>query len=60
MHHPKVVQSPFLNYCLKVKIDGHTKPKIVPNVLLQVSVQKPHNSLVSDPVDDKIKEARDA
>ena len=25
MHHPQVVQSPIFNYCLKVKIDGHTE-----------------------------------
>ena len=26
MHHPQVVQSPIVNDCLKVKIDGHTEP----------------------------------
>ena len=29
MHHPQVVQSPIPNDCLKVKIDGHTKLKLV-------------------------------
>ena len=49
MHHPKVVQSPIFNYCLKVNIDGHTRPQIVPKLLLQVSVRELRNSLVSDP-----------
>ena len=26
MHHPQVTQSPIVNDCLKVKIDGHTEP----------------------------------
>ena len=30
MHHPQVVQSPAVNDCLKVKIDGHTEPQLVP------------------------------
>ena len=40
MHHPQVVQSKILNYCLNVNIDGHTGPQIVPKMLLQVSVQE--------------------
>ena len=39
MHHPKVVQSPIFNDFLKVKIDGHTEPQLVPKLLLQVSVK---------------------
>ena len=30
MHHPQVVQSPIVNDYLKVKIDGHTEPQLVP------------------------------
>ena len=30
MHHPQVVQSPIVNICLRVKIDGHTEPQLVP------------------------------
>ena len=37
VHHPQVVQSPIANYCLKVKIDGHTEPQMVPKLLLRVS-----------------------
>ena len=60
MHHPQFVQSPILNVCLKMNIDGHTRPKIVPRLLLQVPAQELHNILVSDPLDGGIKEARDA
>ena len=60
MYHPQVVQSPIFNDCLKVNIDGHTEPKIVPKLLLQVSVRELHNSLGSDSVDGVLKEARDA
>ena len=31
-HHPQVVQSPIVNYCLKVKIDGHIGPQLVPKL----------------------------
>ena len=48
MHHPQVVQSPIFNDCMKVKIDGHTEPQLVPKLLLQVSVRELHNNLVSD------------
>ena len=60
MHHPQVVQSPIVNDCLKVKIDGHTEPQLVPKLLLQVSVRELHNNLVSDTEDGGLKEARDA
>ena len=30
MHHPQVLQSPIFNDFLKVNIDGHTRPQIVP------------------------------
>ena len=58
MNYPKVLRSPIFKYCLKVNIDGHTKPPNFPQLLLQVSVQELHNSLVSDPVDSGLKEAR--
>ena len=48
MHYPQVVQSPIVNDFLKVKIDGHTKPQLVPNRLLQLSIRELHNNLVSD------------
>ena len=47
MHHPQVVQSPIVNDCLKVKIDGHTEPQLVPKLLLHVSIRELHNNLVS-------------
>ena len=34
MHHPQVVQSPIFNDCLKVKMDGHTKPQLLTKLLL--------------------------
>ena len=60
IHHPKVFQSPIFNDCLKVNIDCHTEPQLVPKWLLRVSVRELLNSLVSDPVDGGLKEARDA
>ena len=55
MHHPQVVQSPIVNGCLKLKIDGHTEPKLVPKFLPQVSIKELHNKLVSDTDDGEIK-----
>ena len=57
--HPQVVQSPISNYCLKVVLDDQTEPQLVPKLLHQVSVIEPHNSLVSDPNDGGLKDARD-
>ena len=37
----------------------HTEPQLVPKLLLQVSVRELHNSLVSDPNDGGLKDARD-
>ena len=48
IRHPQVVQLPIFNDCLKVNIDGHTRPQKVLKLLLQVSVQEIHNSLVSE------------
>ena len=59
MHHPQVVQSPIFNDCLKVKIDGHTEPQLVPKLLLQVSVRELHNNFVRDKYNGGLKEARD-
>ena len=57
--HPQVVQSPIYNDCLKVVLDYQTEHKLVPKLLLQVSVRELHNSLVSDPKDGGLKYARD-
>ena len=46
MHHPQVVQSPIVKDCLKVKIDGHTEPKLVPKLLFKVSIRELHNNLI--------------
>ena len=34
MHHTQVVQEPIVNDCLKVKIDGHPEPQLVPKLFL--------------------------
>ena len=57
--HPQVVQSPISNDCLKVMLDDQTEPQLVPIFLLQLSVREPYNSLVSDPNDGGLKDARD-
>ena len=57
--HPQVVQSPISNYCLRVMLDDHPEPQLVPKLLLQVSVREPHNSLVSDPNYGGMKDAMD-
>ena len=57
--HPQVIQSPISNDCLKVVLDDQTEPQLVPNFLLRVSVRELHNSLVSDPNDGGLKDARD-
>ena len=59
MHHPQVAQSPIFNDCLKVKMDGHTEPQMIPKFLLQVSVRELHKNIVSDSDNGGIKEARD-
>ena len=59
MHHPQVLKSPFINGCQKVKIDGPTEPQLVPKLLLQVSVRKPHNNIVSNTDNGGLKEAID-
>ena len=55
----QVVQSPLFNDCLKVMFDDQTELQLVRKMLLQVSVRELHNSLVSDPNDDGIKDDRD-
>ena len=59
MHHPQVVQSPIVNDCLKVKIDGYTETQIVPKFLYQVSIRELHNNLVSSTKYGGLKEERD-
>ena len=51
-------QSPISNDCLKVLLDDQIEPQIVPKLLLHVSVRELHNSLVSDPNDGGLKDAR--
>ena len=38
IQHPHILQSPIVNYCLKVPIRGHSKPQLVSKNLLQLSV----------------------
>ena len=52
------MKSPILNYCLKVIFDDQKEPQMFPKVLLQVYVKELHNSLVGDPNDGGLKEAR--
>ena len=52
------MQSPIVNNCLKVKIDGYTEPRLVKKHLLQVSVRELHNNLVRATIYGGIKEAR--
>ena len=56
--HPQVFQSSISNDCLKVVLDDHTEPQLVPKLLLQMSVRELHNSLESDPNDGGLKDAR--
>ena len=56
---PQVVQPPIANHCLKMKIDGYTKPQLVPKLLLHVSVREINNNIVSVIKDDGLREARD-
>ena len=55
---PQVFQSPISNDCLKVMLYDQTEPQLVPKLLLQVSVRELHNSLLSDPNDGGLKDAR--
>ena len=36
--HPRVVQSPISNDCLKVMLDDKTEPQLVPKLLPRVSI----------------------
>ena len=60
MHHPQVVQSPIVNACLKLKIDGHTELQLVSKLFLQVSIRELHNTILSGTEYGVVKEARDA
>ena len=57
--HPQVLKSPISNDCFKVMLDNQTEPQLVTKFLLQVSVKELHNSLISDPNDGGLKDARD-
>ena len=46
MHHPQVLQSPILNDCLEVKIDGHTEAQLILKLLLNESIGERHNNLI--------------
>ena len=59
INHPQVVQSPIVNDCLEVKIDGYTEPQLVPKLLLRVSVKEIHNNRVSGTKGGGQKKARD-
>ena len=58
LQHPQVVQSPIAYDCLKVSIDGHYKPQLVPKLLLQVTIRELHNSIIISPEEGGLKEAR--
>ena len=53
------MQYPITNDFLKVSIDNHSEPQFVSKLLLQVSAQKLHNSMVSTPEEGLLKEAID-
>ena len=57
--HHQVVQSSISNDCLKVMLYDQTKPQLVPNLLLMVSVRSLQNNLVSDPNNGDLKKSRD-
>ena len=40
-------------------VDDQTEPQLAPKLLLQVSVREMRNSIVSDPNDNGLKDARD-
>ena len=54
------MQYPIANDCLKVSIDGHSEPQLVPKLLLQLYVRYLHNIIVSPVEKGVLKEARDA
>ena len=51
------MQSPISNDFLKFSIDGHSEPHLIPKLLLQVSVQELHKSIVSTPEEGGLKES---
>ena len=59
IHHPQVVKSLIANDCIYVSIDGNSEKKLMPKLLLQVSVREIHNSMVSPQEEGGLKEARD-
>ena len=57
--HPQVFQPPVSNDCLKFMFDDKSEPQLIKKLLLQVYVRELHNSLVRDPNDGGLKDARD-
>ena len=56
---PQIVQSQMSNDCLKVMLDDHSEPQLVPKLLLQVPVRELNNGLVSEINDGGLKDSRD-
>ena len=54
------MQYPIANDCLKVSIEGHSEPQLVPKLLMQFSIQELHNIMVSPPEEGLRKDSRDA
>ena len=54
------MQSPIANGCIKVSIDGHSEPQLVPKLLLQFYIQELHNIIVIPPEEGLRKDSRDA
>ena len=53
------MKSPIENYCICVSIGGISKEKLVPKLLLQVSVQELYNTMMIPPEEVVFKEAID-
>ena len=54
------MQYPIVNDFLKLNIDGHTEPQLVPKLLLKDSIQELHNIIFGDRDDGGLKEDIDA
>ena len=52
------MKSKIANDLLKVFIDGHCEPQVVPKLLLQVSIRELYNRMTSTPEEGGLKEAR--
>ena len=49
LQHPRFLQSPIANYCIKLFIDGQVELQLFPKLLLQVLAREQHNSMVIPP-----------